>query len=112
MEGVDQMALTRSKRVFGDGFDVGDDVLDGFRHEGAKDELPQLGVVVALVKEDGLFAQHPLFAGGECGLEEMGSREEHEFRGLRARDHDTRAPQDVRLEDGAIPTIQKQSNTI
>lgn len=54
------------------GFNVRDNVSDSFGREGTEDKLPQFGMVVSLVKEDGLFPQHTLFARWECGLEQMG----------------------------------------
>nr|GMD74371.1 hypothetical protein Iba_chr13aCG4630 [Ipomoea batatas]GMD74606.1 hypothetical protein Iba_chr13aCG6900 [Ipomoea batatas]GMD76103.1 hypothetical protein Iba_chr13bCG7120 [Ipomoea batatas] len=53
-------------RVFGDGINILDGVLDGFRHECSENQLPELQMVVSLVKENGLFPQHPLFASREC----------------------------------------------
>nr|GMD82034.1 hypothetical protein C4D60_Mb00t05230 [Ipomoea batatas] len=52
-------------RVFGDGINILDGVLDGFRHECSENQLPELQMVVSLVKENGLFPQHPLFASRE-----------------------------------------------
>lgn len=60
-------------------------------------------MVFALVEEDGLLPKHPLLAGGECGLEEMGFRDEDQPGCLGARDHHARAPQHVRLEYRAVP---------
>lgn len=79
MVGVDGASVPGVEGAEGDGLDAGDFRFDGFGEEGLEDELPELGVVRALVEEDGLSTQHPLFAGGEGGFEEMSSSEEHEF---------------------------------
>lgn len=97
------LGLPRGEGVEGDGLDVGDDGLDGIGHEGAEDELAELGVVVALVEEDGLLSEHPLLAGGECGLEEVGIGDEDLLRRLRAGDHHAGAAQYVALEYRPVP---------
>lgn len=79
MVGVDGASVPGLEGAEGDGLDAGDFGFNGFGEEGLEDELPELGVVGALVEEDGLAAQHPLFAGGKGGFEEGGSSEEHEF---------------------------------
>ncbi|GER57637.1 pol polyprotein [Striga asiatica] len=56
----------------GYGLDFRDYGFDGLGHEGPKDELSELGVVITLVKENGLSAQDSLFADWECGLEDVG----------------------------------------
>ena len=106
LESGDEVSIQWAEGVDGDGLDVGDDVLDGLGGEGSEHELPELGVVVACVEEDGLLSQHPLFASRECGLEEMSIRHQHLPRRLRARDHHAGVAQYVALEYGAIPVIK------
>lgn len=77
--GVDSASVPGVEGAEGDGLDAGDFGFDGFGKEGLENELPELGVVGALVKEDGLATQHPLLAGGEGGFEEVSSSAEHEF---------------------------------
>jgi hypothetical protein len=72
------------------------------RHECSENKLPQLGVVVSLVKEDGLLAKHPFLAGWESWLEKVSFGKKDEFGSFGAGDHDARASQDVGLEDGAV----------
>lgn len=105
MESVDQSSFPGLEGIDGDGLDAGDSALDGLGHEGSEDELPQLGVVVPLVEEDGLLAQHPLFARRECGLEQVRLRHQHELGRLRARYHHAGTPQYVSLEYRAIPAL-------
>lgn len=103
LEGGDHPPLPRVEGVDSDGLDLGDDGLDGLRGEGPEHELPELGVVGALVEEYGLLPQHPLFACRECGLEEMSSRNKNLLCCFWACDHHAGASQYVSLEYGTVP---------
>lgn len=59
------------------GVDEGDDGLDGVGHERSEHEAAEVGVVVALMEEDGFFSDHSFFAGWECGLEQMSFRNQN-----------------------------------
>lgn len=79
MVGVDGASVPGVEGAEGNGLDARDFGFDGFGDESLEDELPELGVVGALVEEDGLSTQHPLLAGRKGGFKEVGSSEEHEF---------------------------------
>ena len=79
LESIDGPAFPGLQSLGGDGLDVGDDAFNGSGHEGSENKLPQLGMVVTLVKENCLFPQHPLFASRECRLEEMSLCDQHQL---------------------------------
>nr|GMD98381.1 hypothetical protein Iba_chr15dCG2200 [Ipomoea batatas] len=112
IESVDESSLQGMEGVGGDGFDGGDEVFDGFRHECSEDKLPEFGMVVSLVEEDGLFPQHSLFARRKSWLEEMSLGHQNHLRRRRAGDHHTPTPQNVGLEYRTIPTKNHSPITI
>lgn len=84
LEGVDQLAIPRLNGVLGNGLDARDDVSDGLGHESSEDEASQFGMVITLVKEDSIFAQHPLFTSWKCRLKEMSFSDQHKLDSFRA----------------------------
>jgi hypothetical protein len=105
LEGVDEAAVPGLERAQRDGLDGRHGAADGLGGESPGDEAAEVGVVVALLEEDGLRPQHALLARREGGLEEVGLRDEHEARRLRAGHHHAGAAQDVRLEDLPVPVL-------
>lgn len=79
LESIDRPAFPGLQGLGGDGVDVRDDVFDGSWHEGSENKLPQLGMVVTLVKENCLFPQHPLFASRKCRLKERSLCDQHQL---------------------------------
>lgn len=103
MIGVDEAAIPGAEGLDGGGFHASHLVPDGFGGEGAEDEAAEEGVVGALLEEDGLVPDHPLLAGGEGGLEELGLRGQDELGPLGAGNHHAGASQHVRLEYRPVP---------
>ena len=80
-----------------------DQIPNGVERERGLDELSEPEMVISLVEKQRRGTDEAFLAFGVSGLEEVGLSHKHELGRLWARQHHTRTPQDMGLEDLAVP---------
>lgn len=109
MKGLDGLLCRpRVQSRNGYGFNIMNQLLQGAEVERTLNKLSKLRVIVALVKEECMRANHLLLALWVGGLEQMSMTHQHKLGGLRAGQHDTRTSQDMSFEYFTIPEGQKK----
>jgi hypothetical protein len=103
MEGAGDAAFPPVERGRHGGLDVGHEAAERVRAKPALHEAAQAEVVVALVEEEGLRANHALLARWVRRFEQVRLRHQHHPRRLRARQDHAGATQHVCLEHLAVP---------